>query len=161
MKLKMKKFLVLFLTTILLLTLPFSVFGQTNIGTTTSENTYIEYFEDGSYIVTEIISTESVSRATGVIKTKNEHYYNSGNEKEWTVTVTGTFNYDGKTASCTKSVVSYKIYNDKWKVTSSNASKSGAKAVGDFTVKRYLIGIPTKTVNKTVTLTCSKDGKFS
>lgn len=161
MKIKMKKFLVLFLTVVLLLLTPFSVYAQSNTDTVVNEDTYIEYFEDGSYIVTEIISNEIQSRATGVVKTKSEHYYNSNNEKEWTVTVTGTFNYDGKTATCTKSVTSYKIYNDSWKVTASNASKSGAKATGTFTVKKYWLGIPTKTVNQTVTLTCSKNGNFS
>lgn len=145
------------LSIFMLALVPFSIFANEN----NSDVQYIEYFEDGSYIVTEIISQESVSRATGVVKAKNEHYYNSSNEKEWTVTITGTFNYDGKTASCTKAVTSYKIYNDRWEVTASNASKSGAKAIGNFTVKKYLLGIPTKTVNKTVTLTCSKDGVFS
>ena len=155
----MKKIIsVLLSLSILMLSLvPFSIFANECTGDAQS----IEYFEDGSYIITEIISTEPILRTTGVSKTKSQHYYNSNNEKEWTVTVTGTFNYDGKTATCTKAVTSYKIYNDNWKVTVSNASRSGAKAIGTFTVKKYVLGVPIKTVNQTVTLTCSKDGKFS
>ena len=157
----MKKFLVLSLYVFLLLLLPFSVYAQSNTDIVVSEDTYIEYFEDGSYAIVEIVDSEFTARSTGVTKSKTYTYYNSDNERDWTVTITGIFNYDGKTASCTKVASSYKIYNDNWKVTVSNASRSGAKAIGNFTVKKYLLGIPTKTVNKTVTLTCSKDGVFS
>lgn len=161
MKIKMKKFLILFFTVVLLLLMPFSVFAESKTDTVVSEDSYIEYFDDGSYIVTEIISNEIQSRATGVAKTKSEHYYNSNNEKEWTITVTGTFNYDGQTSACTKAVTSYTIYNDNWKVTEAKASRNGATAKGEFTVKKYFLGVPIKTVNKTVTLTCSKNGAFS
>ena len=145
----------------ILLSMPFSAFAQGNVDITVVEDSYIEYFEDGSYIITEIFSSEQQTRAAGVVKTKNEHYYNNKNKKEWTVSITGTFNYDGKTAVCTKAVASYKVYDDKWKVIESLSSKNGAKATGIFTVKKYFLGIPTKTVNQTATLTCSKDGKFS
>lgn len=152
----MKKIISAFLLCVMLL-VPFNVFASES----NSDAQYIEYYEDGSYAIIEIVDSGIATRATGVTKSKTYTYYNSDNERDWTVTVTGTFNYDGKTATCTKSVTSSEIYNNSWKVTASNASKSGAKATGTFTVKKYWLGIPTKTENRTVTLTCSKDGKFS
>lgn len=125
-------------------------------------DSYVEYFDDGSYIVTEIRESAIITFATQTInRSKSAHYYNSDNTKAWTVTVNGTFNYTGSSATCTRSSVSYSIYNNDWKVTSSAASKSGNKAIGTFTVKRYLLGVPIKTVNKTVTLTCSNTGVCS
>ncbi len=127
-----------------------------------TENMSIEYFEDGSYCITIIgegISTRASSNT--VTKPKTANYYDSNGNLQWSVTITGTFNYNGSSASCTNASVSYRIYNDNWKVTESKASRSGATAKGEFTVKKYLLGVPIKTINKTVTLTCSKDGTFS
>ena len=128
----------------------------------TATDKYVEYFEDGSYIVTEL-ETSGISTFAASTKnySKSTSYYNSDNEKEWTITLSGTFSYTGSSATCTKATKSYKIYDDHWKVTSSNASKSGNKATGNFTVKRYLAGIPIRTVNKSLTITCSKTGVCS
>lgn len=126
-----------------------------------TENGYIEYFEDGSYDVVEIqANNQDIAKTVAGPKSKSISHYES-DKLVFVVTVTGTFNYDGKTSICTNSTVSYKIFNDNWKVTSSTASKSGATAKGEFTVKKYLLGVPIKTVNKTVTLTCSNNGTFS
>lgn len=123
---------------------------------------YVEYFDDGSYIVTEIeTSNISVLSSSTVTNIKTSSYYDSDNVKNWTVKLTGTFSYTGSSASCTKSTVNYTIYNDYWKVTSAAASKSGNKATGNFTVKKYILGIPTKTVNRTLTITCSNSGVCS
>lgn len=157
----MKKIISVFSVVMLLCLFPLTTFASDECQVIKTENGYIEYFEDGSYGVVEILDIKTVTRATGVNKSKTYVYYNSNDELEWSVTITGTFNYNGSTASCTNAVTSYKIYNDRWKVTASSASRSGATARGDFTLKRYLMGIPTKTVDKTVTLTCSKTGVFS
>ncbi len=34
-------------------------------------------------------------------------------------------------------------------------------ATGSFTFKYYVLGIPVKTVNKTLTLTCDKNGNIT
>lgn len=123
---------------------------------------YVEYLDDGSYIVTEITSGSIATlAATTINKSKSSNYYNSDNTKEWTVTVNGTFTYTGSSATCTRATVSYNIYNNSWKVTSAAPSKSGNKATGAFTVKKYALGLPYKTVNRTVTLTCSNTGVCS
>lgn len=151
------------MTTVLLAMLMLIVMCPTNaFAGETAADKYVEYFEDGSYIVTEL-ETSGISTFAASTKnySKSASYYNSDNEKEWTITLSGTFSYTGSSATCTKATKSYKIYDDRWKVTSSSASKSGNKATGNFTVKRYLAGIPIRTVNKSLTITCSKTGVCS
>lgn len=157
----MKKVLVFASVFTMLLLITTSAFAQDNQRIVYTENGYIEYFEDGSYDIVEVVTDhQTLTKNIAGPKAKSISHYES-EKLVWTVTITGTFNYDGKTATCTKASASSKIYNDSWKVTAANASRSGAKATGTFTVKKYLLGIPIKTVNKTVTLTCSKDGNFS
>ncbi len=122
----------------------------------------IEYFEDGSYIVTELSeSTVTTFAAQTKSSYKVSHFYNSNNVKEWTVRLDAAFSYTGSSATCTSAKTSYTIYNDAWKVTSAVPSKSGNKATGTFTVKKYLLGVSIKTVNRTLTITCSNTGVCS
>lgn len=151
------------ITSVLLAMLMLIVMCPTNaFGGEVATDQYVEYFEDGSYIVTELKTSGISTFATSTTsKTKYSSYYNSNGGLEWRVYLTGTFTYTGSSATCTKATKSYSIYNDNWKVTSSSASKSGNKATGKFTVKKYAIGIPIKTVNKTLTITCSNSGVCS
>lgn len=151
------------MTTVLLAMLMLVVMCPTNaFAGEVATDQYVEYFEDGSYIVTELKTSGISTFATSTTsKTKYSSYYNSNGGLEWRVYLTGTFTYTGSSATCTKATKSYSIYNDNWKVTSSSASKSGNKATGKFTVKKYAIGIPIKAVNKTLTITCSNSGVCS
>lgn len=138
--------------------MPATAFANEKIVT----DSYVEYFEDGSYIVTELTeSTITTFAAKTVSSSKSSHFYESDNSKAWTVTLNATFSYTGSSATCTKATTSSTIYNSAWKVTSAVASKSGNKATGTFTVKKYVLGIPVKTVNKTLTITCSNTGVCS
>lgn len=150
----MKKFLSLLLSCLLF----FMCFNITAFASESNES--IIYFDDGSYIVT--IITESPSRATKTKSgTKTLSHYNDDNEKLWDATLKGTFTYTGSSATCTNSTISYNIYNNNWKITSATASKSSNKAIGDIIAKRYVLGIPTKTVEQTITLSCSASGTLS
>ena len=75
--------------------------------------------------------------------------------------ITGIFTYDGSTSSCTSVTKATYIYDSVWKVTAESCSKSGNKAYGDFTVKRYalLIVVQTEVVN--LVLACSPSGVLS
>lgn len=77
------------------------------------------------------------------------------------MTVTGTFNYNGSSATCTSSKVSTKIYNDAWKISSSSSSKSGNKATAKATGKEYFLGIAINSITRSVTLTCDGKGNVS
>lgn len=155
----MKKIIAVLLAVVMMLGVcPISALASENVTTETD----VEYFEDGSYMVTEMTtSTISTFAAKTVSKTKSAHYYDSNDNKEWTVSLSATFSYTGSSATCTGATTSHTIYNDAWKVTSAVPSKSGNKATGTFTVKKYVLGIPVKTVNKTLTITCSNTGVCS
>ncbi len=124
------------------------------------------YLEDGSYneilIYEQAYEASPMARAT-YTKTGSAQlvHKNSAGKKLWLVQVNGTFTYNGSTATCTAASTSYTIYDDAWRVTSASASKSGATAKGNFTVKKYVIGIAVSTENPVVTLTCSPSGVLS
>lgn len=122
---------------------------------------YTTYFEDGSYIITTISEESSITRAASS-KTgqKTATFYNSDNVAQWSATLKGTFTYNGSSATCTASSITHKIYSSNWKIASASATKSGNKATGKATAKRYLI-VPVQTVEKTITLTCSASGVLS
>lgn len=158
----MKKIISLFLAFIMIFTVgTVSSFASDNEAVT-SETT--EYLEDGSYIITTltIYESDSISRATSsVTGSKKAVLYNSDDEAMVTLKLTATFSYTGSSATCTAASTSYTLHSDNWKVTSATASKSGNKAIGEFTSKRYTLLIPVQTVNSTVTITCSNSGTLS
>ncbi len=122
------------------------------------------YFEDGSYIEVVVIESDETF-LTYATKTKTGDkvlsYKDSDGNLKWKVTLTGTFTYTGSSSTCTASTISYNVYDDNWKMKEATASKSGNKAIGDVTAKRYLLGIPVQTVEETITLTCSASGVLS
>lgn len=134
-----------------------------------AENTNIqtvEYYEDGSYLITTltqnyIVGIGLLSTRSSKTETKKGHYYDSNGAIVWTASITASFTYNGTTASCTTVSKSQTIYNNSWKCTSSSCYKSGATATGDFTFKHYVLGIPNKTINRTLTLTCDKNGNIT
>ncbi len=129
-----------------------------------TDNTEIIYLEDGSYIETVITVEEndfSVFATNTTTSTKKITYTNSDGETSWTATLKGTFTYTGSNSTCTSSSITYSITNTKWKIPTATASKSSNKAIGNVTAKYYFLGIPTKTVEETITLTCSATGVLS
>ena len=130
-----------------------------------TEEQLIEYYPDGSYYIVTISSHTSFTsflqtRGTKT-ETKNGSHYNSNGSIAWKASITATFTYNGTSASCTDVSKSTTIYDSAWKCTSSSCSKSGATATGNFTFKRYVLLVPVQTVNKTLTLTCDKNGNVS
>lgn len=125
--------------------------------------TTVEYFDDGSCIETTIVFDEYISTyATQVKKLeKSISYKDEDGIVCWSATLTATFRYTGSSATCTDSTVSYEIYDSAWRMTSATASKSGNTATADITAKRYTLGIPFKTIDRTITMTCSANGTIS
>lgn len=149
------------LTSLLLMLLIFSPIEICGLESNTNEKVYYEYLEDGSYYEITIIEN-TMTRATNTKKgTKRTKYLDSSNVTVWEVSVTGTFTYDGSTSTCTAASVAATSYSSNWKITSKSASKSGNKAIGKATAKCYYDGSLVTTVNKTVTLTCDKNGNLS
>lgn len=152
----MKKLFMLLLSFILLLTISLPVRANTL-------NQQIEYFDDGSYIIT-IIEDETPDIAlfsTTTTKAKTSSAYSSSGQCLWSVTVTGTFTYGDGTSKCTNSSVSAKSYASTWSIASKSASRSGNKASATATAVQYLKGHEVQRKTQTVTLTCSSTGTFS
>lgn len=158
----MKKFLVLTLLFIML-------FSSTTISSFASNNTTnnisssdIMYFEDGSYIYSEITEFSNITRSSNTKSGKKTIYHcNADNDVLWTATVVGTFSYNGSSATCTNASVNYEISDSNWEISSATATKSTNNAIGNITAKKYILGICVQTVNKSVTLTCSATGVLS
>ncbi|MGN1122872.1 MAG: hypothetical protein ACI4RR_00895 [Eubacterium sp.] len=143
---------------ILLLSLHITSYAQSS----NSKIVNIEYFDDGSRLVTEITEQSSLTRASSS-KTGNKTftYEDSNGNAEWSITLKGTFTYTGSSATCTSSSVSYNIYDSSWKCTSATAAKSGRNAKGSFTMKKYFGIIVSKTIEKDMNISCSNSGTLS
>lgn len=118
----------------------------------------IHYYSDGSYGVTLLKTSNSKGIKTG---TKGYKHYDSNDNLVWEASITASFTYNGTTANCSEASIAYHIYKNSWSLTSSNRSRSGATATGNFTFKNYVLGVPVKTINKTLTLTCSPNGTIT
>ncbi len=118
------------------------------------------YFVEIIENVEEDTSTQTRSTTT-TTKKKTVYCQDTSENNLWSITVTGTFTYNGSTSSCTKSSVSSKVYDDAWKITNTSSSKSGSTASASGTGKKYLAFVVTATIDKTVKLTCDKNGNFS
>ena len=124
-----------------------------------------EYFDDGSYIVTTITEEPAVSfaRATSTkTASKTATYKSSSGASLWSVTVTGTFSYNGSSAKCTAVTGKASSNSSYWKVSSPSCSKLNASASATAIGKQYnTSGAITRSVSRTATLSCSASGKLS
>lgn len=122
--------------------------------------TDVVYFEDGSYVVTVLqeYSTRSSNQKTA---SKSSTLYDPNGGSVATLTVRGTFRYDGTTATCTASTYTHQIHNSSWSLSSGSASKSGNTATAKGTFARKVLGITTDSKTLTVSLSCDKNGNLS
>ena len=153
------------LTSSLLILALVLAFAMPAFATSSSTSTYTEYYTDGSYAKIVITEDSSSSKATKATQTKSGTkgwiFYNANGVQLWKVQITGTFSYTGSTSTCTNVTKATFLYDNAWKVTAESCSKSGNKAMGSFTVKRYALLIPVQTENVSITLTCSANGTLS
>lgn len=159
----MKKTIAFLLIIATLFSMNINAFAVTDLNNSTS-TVEIEYFEDGSYIetVTTIVASNISTYASGTnTGSKRTTYVNANDEIMWTATLTGTFYFNGVGATCTKSSITYSIVDDNWRITSISSAEQGNQAIGYITAKYYFLGVPTKTIDRTMYLTCSKDGVLS
>lgn len=121
---------------------------------------YVEYLENGDRIKTYITCYETNARAATKSGSKTKEYENAAGELLWSVTVYGTFTYNGTTSSCTSASRSTAAYGSDWSIKSSSASKSGNCATATATAtKKNLFGSQDYTA--TVNLYCSPYGILS
>lgn len=110
----------------------------------------IEYFDDGSYLITTITTTtqSSVTRSTSYTKIgeKRVDYYDSDDNPQWTYKLIGRFNVvEGVSAVCTESTYSSEVYAKGWSLTAHNNYTSSNIAYGTATYKKKVLFITTNT----------------
>lgn len=130
----------------------------------TSNTVIIETFEDGSYMESTIEENPNLlpfSTSSTKSGRKTSTYKSSSGKTIWSVTVTGTFTYNGSSAKCTKATVSTTCPSNNWKIAKTSAAKSNATASATATAKQYQNGSYMRSLTRTVKLTCSKSGKLS
>ena len=121
--------------------------------------TTIEYLDNGDYIETVIAWENSLTRASKTA-TKTKNYKNADGDVMWSVTVRGTFTYDGTTSTCTAVSRSTTAPASAWSIKSSSCSKSGNTATANATATYTLLGI-SQDYSMSVKLTCAADGTLS
>lgn len=151
----MKRIIVLILVlSLLCVAMPVCVSAQT----VTSESRID--FEDGSYMITTIEESTSLSRTTKN-HNKIQRYYNANNVLEWRIVLIATFTYDGSTVSCIAAGCNADVYASNWTVISESSSRSGNTAYGYATMGLMTAGIIIDRPSYTLTLTCDKNGNVS
>ncbi len=151
----MKRMLIILVCINLIVSLfPTSVNAETP---TNSESVAITYFEDGSYCITTITVVQHILDRATITGTKTNQYYDSNDVAQFSVSVKGTFTYDGTTATATTAYYSYQVFNSFWPFVSGNASCSGNTATASCTFA--LLGVLNRTLS--VSLTCSPTGVLS
>ncbi len=95
-----------------------------------------------------------------VTETKYVSYFSSQGELLWTATVTADFTYNGKSAVCDSVRTGLMIYDSDWTALSKETSKSAGTATACFRLRQSKLGVPLKTIEKTVSISCDKDGNI-
>lgn len=125
-----------------------------------STNREVVVFPDGSYMITEIyeepLSTFRVSSEETKHGSKTSTGYSVTGEKLYSLTVHGSFTYDGLTAWAVSASYSYTVDSELWSFSGGSASCNGATATASGTFQ--CAGL-SKTL--TVSLTCSATGELS
>lgn len=125
-----------------------------------SETSHITYLSDGSYYITTVradyAATASSQKQISGIK-ETEMYNNSG-KRVFSLTVHGTFTYNGTTSKAVSASYSYTIDDSFWSFSDGSAaySRNTATASGTF---KYLWLFRAQTL--TVSLSCSPTGVLS
>ena len=118
--------------------------NSTNIESSTEEN---------------IVATLSRSSSTKSAK-RTYTYKTSSGKILWTITVTGTFTYNGSSSSCTKASVSTTCPSITFKLASKSATKHNSTATATASFKQYNDSVYLRTITRSVSISCDKSGKL-
>lgn len=150
----MKRILALLIALCLIATVPLTT------SATSSTDDSVIYLDDGSYIVVTVSSFDT--RASGSkTGSKSYNFYNSNDELEWKAVLSGTFTYNGTSATCTSSSCNITVYDTSWYEVSKTATRSGNTAYATFTMGRKVLGITVSKKDYSLTLSCDANGILS
>lgn len=115
----------------------------------------IEQLGNGDYIIETISIPRIQPYSSSITGTKTSEYVSYGTTI-FTISVTGTFTYDGSTATATSASGKIAAYVEGVTLNSRRAYTSGASAIATGSVTYN-----GATLQKTVTLTCDRNGNLS
>ncbi len=120
----------------------------------------ITYFDNGDYLIESVPAVTSVQR--GYVTGHIDYIYRSSNGViQWTATLTGSFTYNGSSATCTASSCVTSVQSGNWSETYNHAYTSGNTAQADITMVRKVLFITVQTETAHLTLTCDANGNLS
>ena len=157
---KIKKYLILAILLLCCIKLP--TFASEVIEDEQHDTIVEKVFEDNSYVESYIMETEKGIQTRSSKKSGDKVYVakSSSGKTIWTATLHGDFTYTGTSAKCTSTTLSTSVSNKNWKIKKKNHYASGASAIGIITAKKYVDNSAIKTMNITLKLTCSSNGKL-
>ena len=120
----------------------------------------ITYLKNGDCLV-EFMPKIVTEQRDSVIGQKSYYYKNSDGVIRWTATLTGTFTYNGSTATCTAASCETSVQSGNWSETYNHAYPSGNKAQADVTMVRKVLFITVQTETAHLILTCNGNGNLS
>lgn len=115
----------------------------------------IIYIDENIYYIETVYEPVVQTFSNSKFGTKTATCYSSGTAI-FSVSVTGTFNYDGITAEATSASKTVVGHVSSATLVSASAYTSSASAIASATISYNGV-----TLQKTVTLTCDKDGNLS
>lgn len=129
-------------------------------GSANESSTEVVYLDDGGYLTIYVsaIDTRSSTVKNG---SKTYQYTNSNGEVSWKAVLNGTFTYTGSSATCTASSCTVTVYDSAWYQVSKTTGKSGGTATAELTMGYKFLGVTTKKVPVSMTLTCDANGNLS
>ena len=154
----MKRIAVLLLTvTMVLLLLPANAYAASDLQET--QVTEVQRFTDGSYLVITVQTIETYASGTKT-GTATCTYYSTSDEILWVAVLTGTFTYNGTTATCTASSCNVTVYKNNWYVISKSASKNANAATGTVTMGCKFLGVTIMQETYDLSLSCDPNGNI-
>ena len=135
----------------------------TNVQAQTTSYSYIEQLSDGYYATVYVeIQNPNARSSTKTASKTYEISSTSSSEIFASYKLTASFSYPyNNTAKCISATYSTSVNDSSWSFSNCSATYSGNKAIGSFTAKRKILGITTNTIEKTLTITCDKNGTIS
>ncbi len=135
-----------------------SVSDDGEVGPESSESSVSRFLKTIIELFRKIIAFLKTQKT--VTETKYVSYYSSEGELLWIASLTAEFTYNGKSSLCESAKTKCYIYDSDWTVLSKECSKDGNTATAHFKVRQHKLGVPLKVIEKTVTVTCDKDGNI-
>ena len=120
----------------------------------------IYQLENGDFLIEK--RPESVFIHRGIVSgNKQYEYVDSDGVVRWTATLTGTFSYNGSSATCTAASCITSVQQGNWHETYNHAYPSGNTAQADITMVRKVLFVTVQTEIAHLVLSCDANGNLS